>query len=271
VETLQAIVLGFVQGITEFLPVSSTAHLRIVPAFLGWEDPGAAFTAVIQLGTMAAILVYFRADIARILVAWTRGLRNPEIRQTLDSRLGWYVLVGTIPIGILGLAFRHQIENGARNLELIGSALIALGLVLLYAEHVSTRSRGVESLTMRDGVLIGLAQACALIPGVSRSGATITGGLLLGLDRTAAARYSFLLSIPAVVLSGLLELRHATEGNGPGAGATIIATLVSFVVGYASIAGLLKFLTTHSTRVFVLYRVVVGTLVLALAATGTIS
>jgi undecaprenyl-diphosphatase len=271
VDTLQAIVLGFVQGITEFLPVSSTAHLRIVPAFVGWEDPGAAFTAVIQLGTMAAILVYFRADIARILVAWTRGLRNPEIRQTLDSRLGWYVLVGTIPIGILGLAFRHQIEDGARNLELIGSALIALGLVLLYAEHVSTRSRGVESLTMRDGVLIGLAQACALIPGVSRSGATITGGLLLGLDRTAAARYSFLLSIPAVVLSGLLELRHATEGNGPGAGATIIATLVSFVVGYASIAGLLKFLTTHSTRVFVLYRVVVGTLVLALAATGTIS
>jgi undecaprenyl-diphosphatase len=271
VDTPQAIVLGFVQGITEFLPVSSTAHLRIVPAFAGWEDPGAAFTAVIQLGTMAAILVYFRADIARILVAWTRGLRNPEIRQTLDSRLGWYVLVGTIPIGIFGLAFRHQIENGARNLELIGCALIALGLVLLYAEHVSTRSRGVESLTMRDGVLIGLAQACALIPGVSRSGATITGGLFLGLDRTAAARYSFLLSIPAVVLSGLLELRHATEGNGPGAGATIIATLVSFVVGYASIAGLLKFLTTHSTRVFVLYRVVVGTLVLALAATGTIS
>jgi undecaprenyl-diphosphatase len=271
VDTPQAIVLGFVQGITEFLPVSSTAHLRIVPAFLGWEDPGAAFTAVIQLGTMAAILVYFRTDISRILVAWVRGLRNPEIRQTLDSRLGWYVLVGTIPIGILGLAFRHQVETGARNLELIGSALIALGLVLLYAEHVSTRSRGVESLTMRDGILIGIAQAAALIPGVSRSGATITGGLFLGLDRTAAARYSFLLSIPAVVLSGLLELRHATEGNGPGAGATIIATLVAFVVGYASIAGLLKFLTTHSTRVFVFYRVVVGVIVLVLATTGTIS
>ena len=185
---------------------------------------------------MAAILVYFRADIARILVAWVRGLRDPEIRQTLDSRLGWYVLVGTIPIGIFGLAFRDQIETGARNLQLIGDALIALGLVLLYAEHVSTRSRGIESLTMRDGILIGIAQACALIPGVSRSGATITGGLFLGLDRTSAARYSFLLSIPAVVLSGLLELRHATEGNGPGAGATIIATLIAFVVGYASIA-----------------------------------
>src|SRR3954462_13796215 len=136
----QAIVLGVVQGLTEFLPVSSTGHLRIVPAFLGWEDPGAAFTAVTQLGTMAAILVYFRADIGRIIVAWVRGLRNPEIRRTLDSRLGWYVLVGTIPIGIFGLVFRDRIETGACNLQLIGIALIVLGLVLLYAEHVSTRS-----------------------------------------------------------------------------------------------------------------------------------
>jgi undecaprenyl-diphosphatase len=271
VNTTHAIVLGFVQGITEFLPVSSTGHLRIVPAFLGWEDPGAAFTAVTQLGTMAAILVFFRADIARIVVAWVRGLRDPVIRRTLDSRIGWYVAVGTIPIGIFGILFRDQVETGARNLQLIGGALIVLGLVLLYAEHVATRSRGIESLTMRDGILIGVAQACALIPGVSRSGATITGGLFLGLDRISAARYSFLLSIPAVVLSGLLELRHATEGNGPGAGATIIATLIAFVVGYASIAFLLRFLTTHSTRVFVVYRVVVGTLVLVLATTGTIS
>ena len=157
--------LGFVQGITEFLPISSTAHLRIVPAFLGWEDPGAAFTAVTQLGTMAAILVYFRADIARIVVAWVRGLRDPEIRRTLDSRLGWYVIVGTIPIGIFGLAFRDQIENGARNLHLIGSTLIVLGLVLLYAEHVSKRNRGIESLTMRDGIVIGVAQALRADPG----------------------------------------------------------------------------------------------------------
>jgi undecaprenyl-diphosphatase len=271
VDTVQAIVLGFVQGITEFLPISSTGHLRIVPAFLGWEDPGAAFTAVTQLGTMAAILVFFRTDIARIVVAWVRGLRNPEIRATLDSRLGWYVVVGTIPIGIFGFAFRDQIENGARNLHLIGSTLIVLGLVLLYAEHVATRSRGIESLKLRDGITIGVWQALALIPGVSRSGATITGGLFLGLDRTSAARYSFLLSIPAVVLSGLLELRHATEGNGPGAGATILATLIAFVVGYASIAFLLKFLSTHSTRVFVVYRVVVGAIVLVLATTGTIS
>ncbi len=269
--TAQAIVLGFVQGSTEFLPISSTAHVRIVPALAGWDDPGAAFTAVTQLGTMAAILVYFRADISRIAVAWTRGLRDPEIRATLDSRLGWYVAAGTIPIGILGFAFRHHIETGARDLQLIGSALIALGLVLLYAERVSTRSRGIESLTLRDGIGIGLAQSCALVPGVSRSGATITGGLFLGLDRTSAARYSFLLSIPAVVLSGLLELRHATEGGGPGAGATVIATLVAFAVGYASIAFLLRFLTTHSTRVFVAYRVVLGALVLVLATAGTIA
>jgi undecaprenyl-diphosphatase len=271
VDTPQAIVLGVVQGLTEFLPVSSTGHLRIVPALLGWEDPGAAFTAVTQLGTMAAILVYFRVDIARILVAWVRGLRNPEIRHTLDSRLGWYVLIGTIPIGIFGLAFRHQVETGARNLELIGAALIALGLLLLYAERVSTRNRGIESLTLRDGVLIGFSQACALIPGVSRSGATITGGLLLGLDRISAARYSFLLSIPAVVLSGGLELRHATEGNGPGVGPTLLATVIAFAVGYASIAVLLRFLTNHSTMVFVVYRIALGTLVIALATTGVIS
>jgi undecaprenyl-diphosphatase len=271
VDTPQAIVLGVVQGLTEFLPISSTGHLRIVPALLGWEDPGAAFTAVTQLGTMAAILVYFRADIARILAAWVRGLRDRTMRHTLDSRLGWYVLVGTIPIGIFGLAFRHQVETGARNLELIGAALIALGLVLLYAERVSTRSRGIESLTLRDGILIGFWQAVALIPGVSRSGATITGGLLLGLDRTSAARYSFLLSIPAVVLSGALELRHATEGNGPGAVPTALATVIAFAVGYASIAVLLRFLTNHSTMVFVVYRIALGTLVIALAASGVIA
>jgi undecaprenyl-diphosphatase len=271
VDTLQAIALGFVQGITEFLPDSGTGHLRIVPAFVGWDDPGAAFTVAIQLGTMAAILVFFRSDIVRILAAWVRGLRDPGIRRTLDSRLGRYVLVGTMPIAIVGLAFRHHVETRARSLELIGSALIALGLMLPYAEHVATRSRGVESLSMRDGALIGLAQACAPIPGASRSGATLTGGLLLGLDRTAAARSSFLLSIPAVVLSGLLELRHATEGDGPGAGATVIAALVAFVAGYAPIAGLPRFLTTHSTRVFVLYRVVVGAPVPGLATTGTIS
>jgi undecaprenyl-diphosphatase len=270
VDTLQAIVLGFVQGITEFLPISSTAHLRIVPAMLGWEDPGAAFTAVTQLGTMAAILVYFRADIARIVVAWVRGLRNPEIRQTLDSRLGWYVIVGTIPIGIFGLAFSDQIESGARDLYLIGTTLIVLGLVLLYAEHVARRDRPIEDIRRRDGILIGLAQACALVPGVSRSGATITAGLFLGFDRESAARYSFLLSVPAVVLSGIFELRKIGDHDGAGVLPTLIATLLAFVVGYASIAFLLRWLTRHSTAVFVAYRVALGTLVLVLAGAGVI-
>src|SRR3954452_12540203 len=167
--TFEAIVLGIVQGLTEFLPISSTGHLRIVPAFAGWEDPGAAFTAVVQLGTMAAVLLYFRSDLWRIAVAWLRGLRDPAARRTLDSRLGWYIILGTVPIGIFGLIFKDQIENGARDLYLIGSALIVLGLVLLLAERVATRTREVKALTARDAAVIGVAQAMALVPGVSRS------------------------------------------------------------------------------------------------------
>ena len=210
---VEAIVLGIVQGITEFLPISSTGHLRIVPAFMGWDDPGAAFTAVTQLGTMAAVLLYFRADLARIGRAWLRSLRNPEIRRELDARMGWYILLGTIPISIFGLAFKDQIETGARDLYLIGVALIVLGLVLLLAEKIGTRERSMEQIKARDGVVVGFAQALALIPGVSRSGATITAGLFLGFDRTAAARFSFLLSVPAVVLSGLLELASIVTGE----------------------------------------------------------
>ena len=269
--TFEAIVLGFVQGITEFLPISSTAHLRIVPAFLGWDDPGAAFTAVTQLGTMLAVLLFFRADILRILTAWFRGLRDREVRGTLDSRIGWYIVLGTIPIGIFGLLFKNRIETGARNLTLIGCTLVVLGLVLLLAERVGTRERGLETLSRRDGIVIGLAQACALIPGVSRSGATITAGLFLGLEREAAARYSFLLSIPAVVLSGLLELRKIGEGGGPGVFGTVLATAIAFVVGYASIALLLRFLTSNSTVVFVIYRVCMGLLVLGLVAGNVIN
>jgi undecaprenyl-diphosphatase len=268
---LQAIVLGIVQGLTEFLPISSTGHLRIVPAFAGWEDPGAAFTAVTQLGTMAAVLLYFRQDLWRITLAWLRSLRDPQARRTVDARLGWFIVLGTIPIGIFGFVFRNQIEEGARSLYLIGTTLIVLGLVLLLAERVATRRRQVEDLTPRDATVIGFAQALALIPGVSRSGATITAGLFLGLDRPAAARYSFLLSVPAVVLSGLFELRHIGDGDGAGAGATAIAVLMAFVTGYASIAFLIKFLATHSTIVFVVYRVVLGAVVIALAGAGVIS
>ncbi|MGZ4663857.1 MAG: undecaprenyl-diphosphate phosphatase [Frankiaceae bacterium] len=270
---LEAIVLGIVQGLTEFLPISSTAHLRIVPAFVGWPDPGAAFTAVTQLGTMAAVLLYFRADLWRIARSWLLSLRDRALRGEPDVRLGWYILLGTIPIGVFGYAFRDEIETGARNLYWIGSALIALGLVMAVADHVGTRTREVSDIKAVDGAVIGAAQAMALIPGVSRSGATISAGLFRNFNRAAAARYSFLLSVPAVVLSGLLELRKVGEGGSGVAGpaATAVATVTAFVVGYVSIAFLLRYLASHSTLLFVIYRVVLGSLVLGLVAGGVIS
>ncbi|WP_445148532.1 undecaprenyl-diphosphate phosphatase [Baekduia sp. Peel2402] len=269
-DALQAIILGIVQGLTEFLPISSTAHLRLVPAFFGWEDPGTAFTAVVQLGTMAAVLLYFRKDLWNIARAWLKSLRDPSVRGTLDARLGWYLIVGTVPISILGLAFKDKIETDARQLVLIGIALIVLGLLLELAEKVGRKEREVESLTLKDGILIGVAQACALVPGVSRSGSTITAGLLLGLTREAAARYSFLLSVPAVVLSGLFELKDVGSGGGAGAVPTIIATIFAFIVGYASIAWLLKYLTKHPVTIFVVYRVVLGVVVLSLVGAGVL-
>jgi undecaprenyl-diphosphatase len=268
---LQAIVLGIVQGLTEFLPISSTGHLRIVPAFLGWEDPGAAFTAVIQLGTMAAVLLYFRADLWRILTTWWASLRRPELRGELDARMGWYIGLGTIPIAIFGFIFRDQIESGGRDLYVIGVALIVFGLVLEYADRTAKRDRSLEQIGSRDGAFIGVAQALALVPGVSRSGATISAGLFRGFDRESAARYSFLLSIPAVVLSGLFEARKIGDPGGAGLGPTLIATLLAFIVGYASIAWLLRYLVRHSLTVFVIYRVALGALVLALTASGAIS
>jgi undecaprenyl-diphosphatase len=273
VSTLESIVLGIVQGLTEFLPISSTAHLRIVPAFLGWDDPGAAFTAVTQLGTMAAVLLYFRHDLIRIALAWLRSLRDRSARRELDARMGWYIVLGTIPIGIFGVLFKDQIENGARDLYLIGSALIVLGLVLLAAERVGKKDRPIEQIEARDGLAMGFAQALALVPGVSRSGATITAGLFLGLDRTSAARFSFLLSVPAVVLSGLLELGSiltGDEGQHVSTGRLALATVLAFITGYAAIAWMLRYLGSHSTIVFVVYRVVLGSLVLALVASGAI-
>jgi undecaprenyl-diphosphatase len=271
-DAFQAIVLGIVQGLTEFLPISSTGHLRIVPAFAGWEDPGAAFTAVIQLGTMAAVLVYFRSDLWGIVRAWIRELGTPWRGLSHEARLGWLIVLGTIPISIFGVAFSDQIESGARDLYLIGSALILFSFVMLAAEWVGERSphRPLTEINQRDGIFIGLAQALALIPGVSRSGSTISAGLFRGFDRRAAARYSFLLSVPAVVLSGLFELRDLGEGDNASAGATVIATLVAFVSGYAAIAWLLRYLATHTMAIFVAYRIPLGILVLALAATGAI-
>ena len=272
---LEAIILGITQGLTEFLPISSTAHLRIVPAFAGWEDPGAAFTAVTQLGTMAAVLLYFREDLLRITRAWLRSLHDPAVRHELDARMGWYIVIGTIPIAIFGLIFHNQIEDGARDLYLIGSALIVLGLLLLVAERVAKHDRPLERITTRDGITIGMAQALALVPGVSRSGATLTAGLFLGFDRPSAARFSFLLSVPAVVLSGVFEFASILDGGEEndhvGLGALAIATFLAFVVGYASIAFLLRFLAHHSTLVFVVYRVALGAIVLILAGTEVIS
>jgi undecaprenyl-diphosphatase len=270
VSVLEAIVLGITQGLTEFLPISSTAHLRIVPAFAGWEDPGAAFTAVVQMGTMAAVLLYFREDLTRIARAWLRSLRDREARGKLDARLGWYIILGTIPISIFGVAFKDQIENGARDLYLIATALIVLGLVLLAAERFAKHDRPLERISTRDGIAMGFAQALALIPGVSRSGATITAGLFLGFDRPSAARFSFLLSVPAVVLSGVFEFATSLGDQDVGLGSLAIATLFAFAVGYASIAILLRYLVRHSTLVFVVYRVGLGVLVLVLAATGAI-
>jgi undecaprenyl-diphosphatase len=269
--TLQAIVLGLVQGLTEFLPISSSGHLRIVAALCGWDDPGAAFTAVIQLGTMAAVLIYFRNDLWSIARAWLREVRKPYRERSHEANLGWFIILGTIPVGLLGLAFKNQIEDGARSLYLIGSALILFSFVMLYADRVSKNRRELGELDARDGIFIGLAQALALIPGVSRSGATISAGLLRDFDRAAAARYSFLLSVPAVVLSGLFELRHVGDAGGAPAGATVVATIIAFVTGYAAIAWLLRYLATHNLTVFVIYRIPVGVLVIALAAAGTIS
>lgn len=270
-DLFQSIILGIVQGLTEFLPISSSAHLRIVPAILGWEDPGAAFTAVCQLGTEAAVLIYFRHELWAIVTKWLRGPRRFE---DPDVRLGWFLIVATIPIGILGFIFRDNIETGARNLWLIGTVLIVFALVLGYADRVGRHERDIEQLSPRDGVLIGLAQSFSLVPGVSRSGGTMSAGLLLGLERQAAARFSFLLAIPAVVASGLFELKDVVTGDKHVNTSTFnvgVATVVAFFVGYAAIAWLLRYLATHSVNIFVIYRVVLGSTVLILVATGAIS
>jgi undecaprenyl-diphosphatase len=274
VSLLESIVLGIVQGLTEFLPISSSAHQRIVPALLGWDDPGAAFTAVTQLGTEAAVLIFFRQDIAAIATTWLRSLRDPRLRSDPDARLGWYLIVATIPIAILGLAFENEIETGARNLWLIGTMLIVFGLVLGYADRVGRHERTIERLSTRDGILIGLAQSLALIPGVSRSGATMSAGLLLGLQRPAAAKFGFLLAVPAVVASGVFQLQgiiSGEEGGNEPFSYVAIATLISFVVGYMAIAWFLRYLAHHSVRIFVGYRIALGALVLVLVAAGAIN
>jgi undecaprenyl-diphosphatase len=271
IDLLKAVVLGTIQGLTEFLPISSSAHLRIFPELFGWGDPGAAFTAVIQIGTELAVLIYFRKDIFRIGSAWTRSLVQPEWRGSFDARMGWFIIIGSLPIVVLGVLLKDVIERDFRNLWIIGTTLIVLGVILGIADRVSRNDRTIRKITLRDAVLMGLAQAMALIPGVSRSGATISMGRFLGYEREAATRFAFLLAIPAVVGAGLFELKEIPHGeNTYGWGPTIVATVVSFVVGYAAIAWLLRYVSTKSYTPFVIYRVALGTATLLLLATGVL-
>lgn len=284
---LEAAFLGLVQGLTEFLPVSSSAHLRIIGALTGSGDPGAAFTAMIQIGTETAVLLYFRRDVARIVAAWWRALRGalgtswrarlgaPEGgARDHDALMAWFIVVGSLPIGLLGLGFQTQIESTLRNLWVIVVTLTVFGLLLGWADRVSVQRRTVEDLSVRDALVFGLWQALALIPGVSRSGGTITGGRLMGYTREAAARYSFLLAMPAVFASGLFELAKSVGDFGvdgkPALGATVIATLVAFVVGYVVIIAFLKIVSTYSYRPFVWYRLGLAAVVAVLLLTGTL-
>ncbi len=272
IDLLKAVVLGIIQGLTEFLPISSSAHLRIFPELFGWGDPGAAFTAVIQIGTELAVLIYFRKDIWRIGSAWVRSLFQPEYRGTLDARMGWYIIVGSLPIVVLGVLLKDIIEDDFRNLWIIGTTLIVMGVVLGIADRVGRTDRPLGKLTMRDAVLMGAAQAMALIPGVSRSGATISMGRFLGFEREAATRFAFLLAIPAVVGAGIFELKEIPNGdNTYGWGPTITATVVSFVVGYAAIAWLLRYVSTRSYTPFVVYRILLGAGTLILLGAGVLS
>jgi len=266
---LRALFLGLLQGLTEFLPISSSAHLAIVPQLLGWKDPGAAFTAVIQIGTEVAVLLYFWRDIWTIGSGWLRGLFSPEARAEREWPMGWFIIIGSTPIVVLGIALKEVIERDFRSLWLIGVMLIAFGVVLGVADRVGGASRRIEDLTWSHATLFGLAQALALIPGVSRSGATISMGRFLGYERAAATRYAFLLAIPAVVGAGLFELKEIPGGdNAYGVMPTAVATVVSFGVGLAVIHWLLRYLGTHSFWPFVTYRIAFGALTLALLGSG---
>jgi undecaprenyl-diphosphatase len=270
----EAVVLGVVQGLTEFLPISSSAHLRIVGEAFGWDDPGAAFTAITQIGTELAVLLYFRRDIGRIVVAWLGSLAGRR-KGDPDARMGWLIIVGSIPIVVLGLLFQDRIETTLRDLRIVAIALVAFSLILYWADRVGAKRRELDDLTVGHGVAFGLAQAMALIPGVSRSGGTITMGLFLGYSRAAAARYSFLLAIPAVLGSGVFQAYEALTGDIAGEpvswGPTIVATVIAFAVGLSVIAWLLRYLNRGSFVPFVVYRIILGLLVLALVGLGVLN
>lgn len=270
---LQTIVLSIVQGLTEFLPVSSSGHLRIISQLFWGQDAGASFTAVVQLGTEAAVLVYFAKDIWRIIRAWFAGLANKKARGA-DYRMGWMVIIGTIPVGILGYLLKDFIRDSFRNLWITATVLILFSLVFIFAERKSTHARKEKDLTIKDAVIMGFAQCLALIPGVSRSGGTVSAGLLLNQNRETATRFSFLLAIPAVLASGLFSLPdafHPTDGQVASGAQLLVGTLVAFGIGYASIAWLLKFVANNSFAWFAAYRIPIGIIVMILLGTGTMA
>ena len=277
-----AILLGIVEGLSEFLPISSTGHLTVVEKLLGYpiDDAGiTAFTAIIQVGAIAAAIIYFLRDIVRLAVAWFRGLVSKEARSNVDYRLGWGVIVGSIPIAIVGLALQKIIEGGLRNLWVVAAALILWSVVLWFADRASVQSaprgtpRGEESMTVMDALILGVWQCVALIPGVSRSGATISGGLFRGIDRVTATRWSFFLGIPALLAAGGFQAVKASKSihETVGWGATAIGTVVAFVVAYASIAWLLRFVAHNRFTAFVIYRVLAGLAVVGLLVAGVVT
>ncbi|MDY5784548.1 MULTISPECIES: undecaprenyl-diphosphate phosphatase [unclassified Corynebacterium] len=270
---IQVVVLSIVQGLTEFLPVSSSGHLRIVSELLWGEDAGASFTAVIQLGTELAVLVFFAKDIWRFLSGWFVGLLNKD-KRGFDYRMGWMVIVGTIPVAVLGLVLKDLIRENFRNLWITAAVLIIFSFVFILAERKGTKQRSFDELTMKDAIIMGLWQCLALIPGVSRSGGTISGGLFLNLDREVATRFSFLLAIPAVLASGLFSLPDAFNpqaGQAATGAQLLVGSAIAFVLGYVSIAWLLKFVAHHSFAWFAAYRIPLGLIVMALLAAGVIA
>ncbi|HAY32882.1 MAG TPA: undecaprenyl-diphosphate phosphatase [Ignavibacteria bacterium] len=268
-EIFKAIILGIIQGATEFIPISSTAHLRVIPALLGWKDIGAAYSAVIQLGTLAATLVYFRNDISQITGGFLKAVKQRDLFSNMDSKIFIFIIAGTIPISVAGLLLKGFIEGDARGLYVISFALIILAVILFIAERTGKQNKSMENMTLKDGIIIGCAQALALIPGSSRSGVTITAGLFTGLTREASARYSFLLSIPAIGLSGLYELfKERHELLNENLLSLIIATAVSLISGYLAIAFLINYLKKRSTMIFIVYRIALGILILILLSQG---
>lgn len=271
-EIIKAVVLGIIQGATEFIPVSSTAHLRIIPALLGWKDIGAAYSAVMQIGTLVATLIYFKQDIITLTSGFLNSLQKRDFKTNSESRIFLLIILGTIPIGLCGLFLKKFIEGDARGLYVISASLIFFAIILYIAEKISTKKKDFSQITVKDGIFIGMAQALALVPGASRSGVTITAGLFAGLKREVAARYSFLLSIPAIGLSGLYELYKERDLLlNENFVSLAIATLVSGIVGYYSISFLITFLKTKSNMVFILYRIALGILILILLSNGILT